>query len=297
MTLGIEQTMSEDSVEEFKTKRKRCGLVDGLDMSDPDSYLRREPLVQKAIDLARQSGLLVVSSPPGTGKTSLIQLAKKNLEDSTPDDGRGACRGFILRPSRPNKPGFDLFDYVKSKTGVSYEEKSLKSELQAFSEIWLFFDDAQRLYGDQFNEFWEDVAKTRATISFGHRTKVIVVVSATYFLTTKTDSPVVLQVAPRITMNDLLLSRKEAGDLFNLRSLYPSWQDYEAALFYLTNGTAAAFAIGLDLIADMSLKVDYKAGSLSERAAMEELIESGTFWDVNVYWPQAQATSPSNQRK
>ena len=61
-SLGIEQTMSEESVQEFMTKRKRCGLVDGLNMEDMDSYLRREPLVEKAIDLARQSGLLVVSS-------------------------------------------------------------------------------------------------------------------------------------------------------------------------------------------------------------------------------------------
>ena len=104
------------------------------------------------------------------------------------DEGRGACRGFILRPSRPNKPGFDLFNYVKSRTGVSYGEKALDKELQAYSEVWLLFDDAQRLYGDQFNDFWEDVAKTRATISFGHPTKVIVVVSAAYYLTTQADS-------------------------------------------------------------------------------------------------------------
>jgi len=252
-------------------------LLDGVNLEDPGSYLRRESLVQKTIGLARQSGLLIVCSPPGTGKTSLIQLVNQNLQD-TADEGR-SCKGFILRPSRPNKPAFDLFDFVRSRTGVSYEDKTLTTELQAYSEVWLLFDDAQKLYGDQFNDFWEDVVKTRTSIGFGLRTKVVVVVSATYYLTIEADSPVSFQSEPRVGMYDLLLSASEASDLFNLRSLYPGWHDFKAALFYLTNGAAAAFAIGLNLIGDMSLNVDYRIGSLSERAAMEELIEGMGFLD------------------
>jgi len=277
--LDIEQTKSEDSVQEFMTKRKRGGLLDGVNLDNPNSYLRREPLVKKVIAAARDSGLLIVSSPPGTGKTSLIQLVIQNLQATTADKGRGACRGFLLNPSRPSKPGFDLFDFVKSRTGVSYDDKALDAKLQAYSEVWLLFDDAQRLYGDQFNEFWVDVVKTRASIGFGHQTKVVVVVAATYYLTIQADSPVAFQCERRIGIDDLLLSQSEASDLFNLRSFYPDWQDYKAALFYLTNGAAAAFAIGLDLIGDMSLTVDYKAGSLSESAAMEELIEGMKFVD------------------
>jgi hypothetical protein len=52
--------------------------------------------------------------------------------------------------------------------------------LQAYSEVWLLFDDAQKLYGAQFNDFWQDVVKTRTSIGFGHQTKVVIVVSATF---------------------------------------------------------------------------------------------------------------------
>jgi len=94
--------------------------------------------------------------------------------------------------------------------------------------------------------------KTRTSIGFGHQTKVVVVVSATYYMTTEVDSPVSFRSELRIGMNDLLLSQSEASDLFNLRSLYPDWKDYKAALFYLTNRAAAAFAIGLNLIGDIA---------------------------------------------
>ena len=278
--LDIGQTMSEESVQDFMAEQnKRIFLLDGVSLEDPGSYLRREPLVEKAIGLARQSGILIVVSPPGTGKTSLMQLVIQNLQD-TADNGRG-CRGFFLRPSRPNKPDFDLFDFVKSKTGVCYEDKALKPELHAFSEVWLLFDDAQKLYGDQFKDFWEDVVKTHTSIGFGHRTKVVVVVSATYYLTTEADSPVSFQTLPRIRMDDLLLSESEASALFNLRSLFPNWQEYKKTLFYLTNGAIAAFASGLNLIAEKSLHVDYRAEGtgLDERAAMEELIEGVGFLD------------------
>jgi hypothetical protein len=273
--LGINQAQSEESVQEA-IKRKRCGILDGINLDDPDSYIHREPLVEKAIAKARNSRLLIVRSPPGTGKTSLIQLVVQKLQQTTSNDNR-SCTGFIVCPLRPEKQGFDLFDFVKAKTGVSYEDKTLTPELQTFAEVWLLFDDAQKLYGEGFNDFWEDVVKTRSQLPFGKQTKVIVVVSATYYLSTKSDSPVCFQCEPRIGIDDLLLSQSEASALFKLRSLYSEWQNYEAKLFYLTNGAAAAFAIGLNLIMSRSLRADYRTGQLSEDAMIEELIEGVEF--------------------
>lgn len=66
-------------------------------------YLPREALVQQAIDRARQSGLLIVSSPPGTVKISLLQLVVQKLQDVT--SGSSDCNGYFLRPSRPEKLG------------------------------------------------------------------------------------------------------------------------------------------------------------------------------------------------
>jgi hypothetical protein len=54
---GLKQAPSEESIEEVIMKRKRGGVLDGLNMEDPDSYLRQEPLVEKAIALAQESRL------------------------------------------------------------------------------------------------------------------------------------------------------------------------------------------------------------------------------------------------
>jgi nucleoside-triphosphatase THEP1 len=127
---SVQEVIKRDSMQEV-IKRKRCGMLDaldGLDLDDPDSYLHREPLVEKAIAVAQKSSLLIVSSPPGTGKTSLIQLIIQKLENTSGDN----CVGFILRPSQPNKQGFDLFDFVETRTGVSYDRKNLAPKLQTF---------------------------------------------------------------------------------------------------------------------------------------------------------------------
>jgi type II secretory pathway predicted ATPase ExeA len=68
--------------------------------------------VAEAIDIAQQDGILVISSVPGTGKTILQQLIKKELEQ------KHNCKAYLLNPSsRRNNADFDLFDYVADKTG------------------------------------------------------------------------------------------------------------------------------------------------------------------------------------
>ena len=296
--LNIQQSKSEESLEAIAVRRRRGGVLDGIKLEDPDSYLKREDLVQKAINRARQAGILVVSSPPGSGKTSLIQLMIQSLHQNDRDN----VHAEIVRPSRPSRPNFDLFDYVRDRIGVSYEEKTLSANLQSYSEVWLLFDDAQKLYGQKFHEFWQDVVKTRNSIGFGKKTttttsadslrsfrrkrrngsdwcaNVIVVVSATYFLTNEDDSPIALRSQPRIEVEDLLLTKDEAKELFEIRFVYPSWRTYESDLFRLTNGNAAAFAIGMDIIGYKSFSVDNRSEEiLSEEMAVKELHEGVAF--------------------
>lgn len=272
--LDVQPSTSEDSAEAIAARRQRGWRLDGINLDDPLSYIKRERLVQTAVDLAREAGILVVSSPPGTGKSSLMQLVTQKIGS----DNDNNIYGVILRPSRPNKPQFDLYDWIRDKIGVCYEEKTLDEKLQSCSEVWLLFDDAQRLYGQKFHEFWQDVGKTRNTIGFAGGTKVVVVVSATYYLTNEDDSPVDLRSQPRIEVEDLLLSEDEANELFGIRFVYPKWQIYQSSLFRLTNGNAAAFAIGMNLIGAKTLSVDMRAeGSLTEEAAVKELYEGTKF--------------------
>ena len=100
---------SNPSIEEFIRSPKRPKHptarhyeVDGIDEEKRD-FLPRESLVNFLIEGARENGLLVIRSPPGTGKTSALSLLKGKIKEQNE-----TTIGFILRPPRPQKEGFDL---------------------------------------------------------------------------------------------------------------------------------------------------------------------------------------------
>jgi len=273
---------SNPSAEEFtatspkrpKKRNTRYYEVDGLGDLEKRDFLPRASLVQKVLERTRETGLLIISSPPGTGKTSLLTLLKAKLKES-----KDIVTGIVLRPSNPQKEDFNLFDFVKNKTGVSYEQESLADGLKSKSEIWILFDDAQRLYNQKFDAFWEDIVKNRGNERFG-KTKIRVVVAATYYLENKTDSPVAFENERRINVADLLLQKTEAAELFDLRCKYPEWGTFRDALYYLTNGNAAAFTIGMNIIFEETESVDSKSSNdgLNERSFLQEkLIQNNSY--------------------
>ena len=237
------------------------GLIDtDLEQENPSSSLLREELVNKSMSMAREGRFLVVSSPPGTGKSSLLQLVKRKLSKENIENN-GQTRGYSLRPSTRDAPDFNLYDFVKERTGVSYKDSTVGGQLNNCSEVWILVDDAQRLYGEKHKTFWEDAVKEKAKGAFGERTKVIVVVAATYYLSNVGDSPVAFMHEPRINLEAMLLSRTEAKDLFNRRCMCPTWSNYFERLFYTTNGAAAAFTLGLNIIYQLSRKLTGKVGT------------------------------------
>lgn len=110
----------------------------------------------------------------------------------------------------------NLFDYVQRKTEVSLEDFKLSGKSVGRLEVWLLFDDAQRLYGEKFEEFWEHVTKNKQEISkeFG-KTKIIVVVFATYYLSNASDSPICFKNEKRLGLIDLWLQKEEARNLYS----------------------------------------------------------------------------------
>lgn len=282
---------SSESVEVFtgptqqRMKRGEKWKVDGISVDKPGTFLFREDLVQKSIALARQGSFLVVGSPPGTGKTSLTQLIQEKLKKENQAAARGKILGFSLRPSQLD--GFNLFDWVDENTGVSFKEGTVNGEAKGCSEVWLLFDDAQRLYADRHTDFWEQVVKRNEENqkAFGETT-VLTVVFATYYLSTK-ESPVCFRNQNRLAFGDLLMSEEEAKRLFELRCMHPEWLNYFQRLFYLTKGAAAAFTIGLNLIVSLTETVDRRSEDeeLTETAALTELIEKTPFGDLDRCFP------------
>lgn len=292
--------VSSGSVDEFtsaSTKRKRGGeqwRTDGIDVRRPDSYIPRQNLVEKAMKAARQKGFLVICSPPGTGKTSLSQLMQEELRKGNEQAAASGEKviGFYLRPS--STKDLNLFAYIKDRTGVSFENRTLTDNLKDCSEVWLLFDDAHRLYGETFQEFWEDVLKRPE--DFGAKTKVNVVILATHYLDNDDDSPVVFSSQPRIGHTELLLTKSEAIVLFRRRCIFPEWENLYERLFYLTKGTAAAFVIGLNIVLRLSEEVDRKSGheGLTEEDALKELVENFEIEPLKRCFPAKAVTAETN---
>ena len=165
---------------------------------------------------------------------------------------------------------------------MSYKDSTVGDQLNNCSEVWILVDDAQRLYGEKHKTFWEDTVKEKAKGAFEERTKVIVVVAATYYLANVGDSLVAFMHEPRINLEAMLLSRTEAKDLFNRRCMCPTWSNYFERLFYTTNGAAAAFTLGLNIIYQLFQEVARKSGNaiVDENAALQELLEGQTYMSL-----------------
>ena len=108
----------------------------------------------------------------------------------------------------------NLFDYVQRKTEVSLEDFKLSGKSVGRLEVWLLFDDAQRLYGEKFEEFWVTKNKQEISKEFG-KTKIIVVVFATYYLSNASDSPICFKNEKRLGLIDLWLQKEEARNLYS----------------------------------------------------------------------------------
>ena len=79
--------------------------MQGIDTKRPNTFIARDGLVTDALQKTRKGRILVVGSPPGTGKTSLSQLLQEKLRIEK-DESQKRIKGFYLRPT--NWPD-DLF--------------------------------------------------------------------------------------------------------------------------------------------------------------------------------------------
>ena len=127
-------------------------------MKRPNTFIARDGLVTDALKKTRRGRILVVGSPPGTGKTSLSQLMLEKLCVEK-EESQKRIKGFYLRPT--NSPD-DLFQHVEDKTGISFRNQELRKDLKGFSEVWLLFDGAQMLCDEtKCGAFWDCIVKQK----------------------------------------------------------------------------------------------------------------------------------------
>jgi hypothetical protein len=147
------------------------------------STIPRKEILEAIEDTLKKTSLLVISSPPATGKTSLMNLLAKN------------------HPSA----NFKHIQFTPRSDARQVLDSSLHS-LEGQAGV-IIIDDAQNKYEDE--DFWFYLVK--GIIAFYPQYSFII--CATHTLGIYSASPVVLESYPHIRRDDLLLSHEEARDL------------------------------------------------------------------------------------
>ncbi len=140
-------------------------LFDGVKLHGKDPLLLpREALRHHIVQLLREHRCVLVTAPPGAGKSSVIQLLEQQL--LTTD-----CRLLIAKAvglSQGLHPEVWLVqharDTLRSLPGAVPDVQTLAAALDSFD--YIFIDDAQRTF--LYPDFWQTLIKSngRARIAF-----------------------------------------------------------------------------------------------------------------------------------
>jgi hypothetical protein len=150
--------------------------------------------------LVREERLIVISSPRATGKTSFLQLIRRDK----PVDAVYVYVKMIASK--------DPFQQLKTRTGMEWneeEEEWVYPNVLKERNVVVIVDDAQEIY--QYDKFWATLFNSTRPVSKNFS----FVISCTCLQTigSKT-SPVVLKACPnKINVHDFLLSKEESLQL------------------------------------------------------------------------------------
>jgi hypothetical protein len=175
------------------TRTKRY-YTDGLDLSD-GKYLEREALLEEVIEKLKGASFVIISSPPATGKTALLELLNY----------RYRLNADYYRCLQSQNSNLELINQIYA----NFEKR--KSERTASNPYYVFLDDAQNFYDD--SAFWEKLMK----VPVSQVAQLRFVICATHLLSTKkTTSPIEFRSFPRIEHDKLRVSDDDAFKLIDL---------------------------------------------------------------------------------
>lgn len=194
--------------------------------------LPRQVLIEKIVDEKRP--ILIIQSPPATGKTSLLDLTQEALGYS-PDRQ-------VVRFSISGYDNDGLLGRLADKLGVG----SLPDGFEQLSkqETWILIDDAQLAF--QTECFWKVLIKDVET----SQRHIHVVVAATFDLMSQGLTP--LHFAEYHHVQDLRLSAQEAEYLFDgyikLLPWASNWEAFKDTLLRFSNGHVGVLTGGIGLL-------------------------------------------------
>jgi hypothetical protein len=171
--------------------------IDGIALGT--EHLKRNDLVGRLQSLVSGNAIVILSSPAGSGKTSLYKLyqaANKNVK-------------VFFIPFVDERTAYEIL----SNAGIDLRDLKISKNLLN-KKIVFFLDDAQIKYDDI--RFWQSLLKaTGGWIPENIR----FVISATCSLSGGIDSPVEFKSMPRLSRMDFLLSDEESYQLLEFEQI------------------------------------------------------------------------------
>ena len=185
-TIKLPESPKKPRIEERSMRSAGRGLNPHL------PHLDRVHLVNKVEQLVVKYGIVMISAPPGSGKSSLLDLVAARFQ------GEYTCSHLM---ATSNIPGSRLF-----ADGGFDLERSIAMD-GALEKQMIFLDDAHRLYREE--DFWVKLMR------FAGRSRVKMLLASTYHFA-NIESPRELSSITRIERRDLLLTEDECVELLRL---------------------------------------------------------------------------------
>lgn len=241
--------------------------VDGIAASKV--RLPRAELVDWVVGKAREGRYVIVRSPPGTGKTSLLRLVQDCVTEES---------GLVYRISGiAQSNSKELFEDLEAELGEP-RRNLLK---QTTDDIWIFVDDAQLSFSPEYDSFWNFLMKRLADVE---NSNVKVVIAATYDLASQGSTPIWFGNYPHAP--DLRLSDSESMTLYNdnIDQLYgygfEQWESFSDSLLRLANGHPGVIISGINMLIRLYHKLQKR---LTEEDVLRGLRED--FGELNRCFP------------
>ena len=210
--------------------------LDGIDIDT--EHLERKELVAKLVKLVDGNIFVLLSSPAGSGKSSLFKLLKRQMK------GRKVIGISFLKDGS----GIGLL----SKAGIDLENETTASKLSEKRSV-IFIDDAQAKYGEV--SFWAQLIKSSGLWLPSH---VRFIISATHSFSGEKESPVEFSSLSRLQRDDFLLSNDEAYEFLNLPNIgLPANLNIQKLKDILVNecgGLIAALRLSVDSLKERFMK-------------------------------------------
>jgi hypothetical protein len=229
----MEQTREMNQISHVSSMFSSLGSTnhssDGIDLNNSTSYIPREELIEEILNAMQSQMFVILSAPPGSGKTSVLQLLTKKLTN---------CYFVQLNDA------VNATEKLKKITGIDLRDFESIKKIKNQSMVVLL-DDAQEQYLDK--SFWVGLIKNLKIHCLDIHLKFVI--ATTYLTRISTGlSPAELIGLSKFTHESFILNKSEANDIFRIRNgdvVFKDFSLFKSILFNECGGNPAMISISV----------------------------------------------------